>query len=113
MEEGRRRAGLRLAGYNKLLRVCEHFHLLFFVGSPSAGLVGLQTALQFKPSGYRLLEVGLNSRQVVQNHQLYRFVTAPLIHSSLPHLASNMAVSLWGAGCSSTVLLPYSHAAVG
>lgn len=31
-----------------------------------AGLVGLQTVLHFNPSGYRLYEVGLNARRLVQ-----------------------------------------------
>ena len=55
--------------------------------------MGLQTALHFKPGGYRLLEVGLNARRVVQLGEVRRLLTSPPIHSSLPHLVGNMAVS--------------------
>ncbi len=57
--------------------------------------MGLQTALHFNPSGYRLLEVGLNARRVVQFQEYYRFVSASVLHFNLPHLASNMAVSVY------------------
>ncbi|GAB4819441.1 hypothetical protein N2152v2_006487 [Parachlorella kessleri] len=55
------------------------------------GLVGLQALLHFNPSGYRLLEVGLNARRVVQFGEAYRLVSSPVLHANLPHLATNLA----------------------
>lgn len=46
--------------------------------------------MHLSPGGYRLLDVGLNPRRLAVHREWYRLLSSPVLHSSLPHLASNL-----------------------